>query len=233
MAEPKWRPLLFKAPMVVAIQEGRKLQTMRLVGRMLDGRLVDNHFALGPKVKRAPKVYTRPMALFSDGSLALERAAQWCPYGVPGDRLWGRETWYCDHMDAKPQGSVSDVLTWRKQLYYRADYATDAAWSNTWEAEIPGWRPAIFMPKWACRIFLEITSVRVHRLQDITEAEARLEGFPLPGPQTVRLNGKLTQVTYFDALTNLGHLWNEINPATPWASNPYVWAISFKRIKGW
>jgi len=142
----------------------------------------------------------------------LVDAIQWekCPQGIPGDRLWVRETWaapgYLDHR--KP----SDIEDWNPILY-RADgfiaRQFEVGWS--WHAFMFGrWRPSVFMPRWASRINLEIVNVRVERLQDISEEDAKAEG--CKGIKEFRAT------------------WGRINAKRGygWESNPYVWVIEFQ-----
>lgn len=127
-----------------------------------------------------------------------------CPYGQPGDRLWVRETW----AKTQPLG-----LPWPETMvvYAAGDNRTDYGGP---------WKPSIHMPRWASRITLEITGVRVERLQSISEADATAEGTPnslhLPG-------GRF-------ANENFAHLWEAINGPESWAANPWVWAITFNRV---
>jgi hypothetical protein len=127
-----------------------------------------------------------------------------CPYGQPGDRLWVRET----HMDL---GAC---------YLYRADAAAEQ--ERAIVAPRQPWRPAIHMPRAASRITLEITGVRVERLQDISEADAVAEGvrnsLHMPG-------GRF-------ANENFAHLWWAINGDGSWEANPWVWVVEFKRVEG-
>lgn len=113
-----------------------------------------------------------------------------CPYGQPGDRLWVRETFF----DAT---SLNEG-----RVLYRADGMTSCF----------GWHPSIHMPKWASRIELEIVSVRVERLQDISEADAIAEGCP---------RDILYGTGWYKAL------WNSLNGPGSWAANPWVWVVEF------
>jgi hypothetical protein len=137
-----------------------------------------------------------------------------CPYGVPGDRLWVRETW--QESDSGPD-------------YYAADYESKE------QAGVARWRPSIFMPRRTSRITLEITNVRAEQLHDITEEDAKAEGArdffeQLPGisrDQTLtsgeRADGSPVRAGY-------AVLWDEINgDRATWKTNPWVWAVSFKR----
>ena len=149
-----------------------------------------------------------------------------CPYGVPGDRLWVRETFYCDHCDY-PNAPVDEM---RLLLEYRADHRC-----RDWEAGCPcsddqgrgSWRPSIHMPRWASRITLEVTGVRVERLQAITEEGAKAEGVKVP-MIVERIREQPTHVTTFR------DLWDSINgkrPGCDWASSPWVWVVQFKRVQ--
>lgn len=148
-----------------------------------------------------------------------------CPYGVPGDRLWLRETWYCDHVFARTRGTDAEIAAWRKMLYFGADYLTPQDWSNAdeWSERTPAWRPSIHMPRWASRCTLQITSVRAQRLQNISEDDALAEGVdPYEWP------GGPANPSARDAYAEL---WDRINgKRASWSSNPWVWAIGFKRV---
>ena len=125
-----------------------------------------------------------------------------CPYGQPGDRLWVRETWRIPN--GAPRGWVD----------YRADDAREGF----------RWRPSIYMPRWASRITLEITDIRVERLQDISEEDAQAEGVKLHTeyiPMKVGFNHRQA----------FGGLWESINGPGSWDANPWVWAIEFKRVE--
>ena len=118
-----------------------------------------------------------------------------CPYGTVGDRLWVRESW------AK-SGEVGDATE------YRADNPDPIG---------AKWRPSIHMPRWASRIDLEITGIRVERLQEISERDAMAEG--------------CEYLTNSVARSNFVKLWISINGQDSWSANPWVWVIEFKRIK--
>ena len=129
-----------------------------------------------------------------------------CPYGQPGDRLWVRETW-APHADM-PRSAI-----------YRCDRGGDYQDNVTPNFR---WRPSIFMPRWASRILLEITAVRVERLQDISNEDALAEG--------VDLSGGLRMRTMPWALYR--ELWESINGDGSWEANPWVWVIEFKVLEG-
>ncbi len=120
-----------------------------------------------------------------------------CAYGKVGDILWVRETWQkVEHPELKYR--------------YRADHLNPTSVT---------WKPSIFMPKDACRIFLEVTEIKVERLQDISEEDAIAEGVEVP-------TYKETELAKYK--TNFSILWEFINGEESWESNPWVWAITFK-----
>jgi len=136
-----------------------------------------------------------------------------CPYGVPGDRLWVREAF------------ATDVVPGAREVIYRADQsdasaipAAAAAWRSF------GWAPSIFMPRWASRVTLEVTGVRVERLQDISEEDAAAEGIE---PDF----GNAYTCAARDYRRAFERGWDTINGTrAPWASNPWVWAVEFRRL---
>lgn len=218
----KGRPIIFSAPMVRAILSGAKTQTRRIVKNAhmmsVDGELV-------------------PIAAF-------------CPYGQPGARLWVREAWRvgawdesagCVATDYKADGycrrewlRVDDedlFIRLRQQCIDDARAALGPADRYTWE---PGrspcrWRPSIHMPRWASRITLEITDVRVERLQDISEADAVAEGCKPIRPELV-LDGLIVRLER-SAVDEYRQLWQSIHGPESWNANPWVWVIEFKKLE--
>lgn len=132
-----------------------------------------------------------------------------CPYGQPGDRMWIRETW-AYHVQAI--GAVCDE---DGPFVYAAD--TFGKQYRLCEK----WTPSIHMPRWASRILLEISAVRVERLQDISEEDAIAEGC---------INSLHLQGGRF-AKENFEHLWWTINGDGSWEANPWVWVVEFKRVQ--
>jgi len=188
----KERPILFSGEMVRAILEGRKTMTRRVVKLP--------RWALPGSLECDGTIPFWPMAedMYGD-SKRIE-----CPYGQVGDLLWVKETF------AQVDGD---------ELYFRA---SDSELTEEEREEGMKWKPSIFMPRWASRITLEIVSVMVERLQDITEEDAKAEGTHLyrrTRPDT-------------EYRENYRTLWEKINGAESWAANPYVWVIEFKKIEG-
>src|SRR5690606_20772737 len=159
-----------------------------------------------------------------------------CPYGQPGDWLWVRETWapMCREADPYCWCETEEQRKRNHYIEYRAD--TGNPRPGDWPADIPAgeevprWRPSIHMPRWASRITLEITDVRVERLQDITEADIIAEGC------TVDAVARWAGVPWSDMPT-LHHAfrvgWDRLNARRGygWDANPWVWAITFRRLE--
>ncbi|EEB1798730.1 hypothetical protein GKU95_19280 [Salmonella enterica] len=156
---------------------------------------------------------------FYGRAVAAELLAKHCPYGQPGDRIWVRETY-------RVHGKATDVAT----LVYRASVR------NSWTEQthrVPvevcnkpvseKWTPLIHMPRWASRILLEITDVRVERLHDMSEADAKAEGAT---PATYKITPP--EAVY---RVGFGDIWRSIYGQDNWLSNPLVWVIEFKRIQ--
>lgn len=196
--------------MVRALLSGSKTQTRRLVA------IRD----FGPSETQGYDwTFRGRYGLWNDVSHA--RLMEQCPYGAPGDQMWVRETWgYFGGDEYLYQQDPGSVL-------YRADEGRDAA----------RWRPSIHMPRWASRITLEVTEVRVQRLQDISEADARAEGvcpffevYENIGRDQCITSGERAEDAPFRA--SYACLWDEINgDRAPWAENPWVWAVSFRRVQ--
>lgn len=190
----KEHPILFSGPMVRAILAGTKTQTRRVVK---------------PQPVLPPDIDPAILpAAWEAGEIDVR-----CPYGVPGDRLYCRETWAPFDETAMRDRDPS-------MIFYRAD--------DERQMETDGsWRPSIHMPRWASRITLEITDVRVERVREISEADAYAEGCNDDGhPYISPFGGRAV-------LNNYAALWNQINGARPgcaWADNPYVWCVSSRRV---
>jgi hypothetical protein len=204
--QPEELPILMSAPMVRATLEDRKGQTRRIVQHVPPGTERFEQDRLNPREWWPRK-----------GALNVGPPIR-CPYGARGTVLWVRETW-------APRDNLALRELDRRHVFYRADdethYATDGKW-----------RPGIHMPRWACRLRLRVKDVRIERLQEITEADARAEGLPLPEPMKARINGKVGEVTFMEARVAFVYLWNAINgDREPWDRDPFVFVVSFERIK--
>ncbi len=143
-----------------------------------------------------------------------------CKFGQPGDRLWVREAWKAhttfDHL---PPRDIPNTHVW---------YMADAGY----KAE-SRYRQGMFMPRWASRILLEIVSVRVERLQDISEADAIAEGIePLYGAwRDYQTQPSINhRPTWSTAIGSYRSLWESLNGPGSWAANLWVWVVEFKRV---
>lgn len=210
----KARPLLFSAPMVRALLAGKKTQTRRIVkpqppigtGALRDIPHENRWWAAYAEKDSVGTTY-RP--------LGSDQQHDWrCPYGMAGDLLWVRETFQPLFADGFDHNSCP-VPDWGTGYGYAPRYmATEDAieWIDGDDNITDRCKPAIHMPRWASRITLRITDVRVERLQEISEADAIAEGRSLtPG----------------DARGYFPETWEAINGADSWAANPWVWVICF------
>ena len=201
----KSRSILFSAPMVRALLTGTKTQTRR---PLREGAWLD------------PKEGVIRMCSVGNGVTGFQSVA--CPYGAPGDQLWVREQF---------AGSIAyerhgyPLREWGNKIWYCADGEPR---SGQWTRP----RPSIHMPRSLSRITLELTDVRVERLQDISEADALAEGVTPkwePGCSG-RLMEAIGGFSFRPAASAYADLWEQINGAGSWDANPWVWALSFKRV---
>jgi|SRR6185369_7719408 len=248
----KERPILFSGPMVRALLDGRKTQTRRImkpqpVSVEIDAKTFENptsgamcigYEACPPGWRPMPWFkfdeatngrleYLRPAVGGVGMTPARVRAAsrrhgdsqKWaegevvglCPHGQPGDRLWVRETWRPVHSGDPTRGAQ-----------YRADLHG---------ADQTRWKPGIHMFRWASRITLELTGVRVERLQDISEADAKAEGVERFGQGWKHYFYPDEPESAWEFASNsYASLFDKINGAGSWDKNPWVWVLEFKRV---
>lgn len=197
----KERPIIFSAPMVKAILEGRKSMTRRIVKpqpEYRESKSLLGHYA------------TWANGWNIDDPIGLKAFVDGCPYGGPGDRLWVKETFM----------GTKDCLSYR---------ATDPR--QVIEFGFDRWTPSIYMPRWASRITLEIVSVRVERVKEISEEDADKEGFGGDFPHRIFPElfnpdcGHLSMQECFAAL------WESIHGPGSWERNDWVWVIEFRRVR--
>lgn len=216
----KEHPILFSTPMVQAILAGKKTQTRRIVKHHLDDRGV--------------RTFNKPFEDWHGREVK-------CPYGNIGDRLWVRERFY--PYDWTEEGGIrkdeSGFLYYSDTCDPRPFGMEDETCVHEFgdnKKDWPSWKPSIHMPRTACRINIEITNIRVERLQDISNDDAKSEGakdhlnssdlnlmsgidkdYKLPSPFGEHQFGFMA-------------LWCKINGVESWIENPFVWVIQFKRI---
>lgn len=234
---PSIRPILFSAPMVRALIDGRKTQTRRAIkpAPPTQAAFFGSSFGLCRSVADGVRMISlnqydtlpkHPTDWDLVGSVGVARDAGFpnryrCPYGGVGDLLYVREAWQLHER-------ASDVC----KVVYRA--SVGRSWSEAHEqfpdslaakmAARPfqhGWRPGIHQPRWSSRLTLEITEVRAQTLHQISEADAIAEGSQEPSLVSLTGAGWSERDVY-------ARLWNSINGKDAWALNPWVWAVSFK-----
>ncbi len=206
----KERPIIFSAPMVRAILEGRKTVTRLGVKPQPEGHYwewVPGY--VGEYRHEGDNLWHFAHRIPQNPQWDCERQIR-CPYGQPGDRLWVRETW-CYAWDDEREGWTDP-----ERYCYRADGVEVI---NVDDSECSPWKPSIHMPRRASRITLEVTGVRVERLQDISDEQALAEGVD----RTNALYKGNSRRLFAD-------LWDSINGFGSCAVNPWVWVVEFKRL---
>jgi hypothetical protein len=212
--------------MVCALLDGRKTQTRRVVKPAGAHHIFQFR---GEDEARGADEPTGKWAWCRSADVVSEHIH--CPYGKPGDRLWVRETW---SIECLGRIGTSEGYDCTYELEYRADGATrefdclpgtdDSAYLRAYDRMRGDWWPSIHMPRWASRIALEVTGVRVERLQDISQADAEAEGIDF-----------LRHVPDADETLTARELymclWDGLKPSAgaEWSDNPWVWVVEFKR----
>lgn len=224
----KERGIIFNAEMVRAILDGRKTQTRRIVKNVMP----DNGMWLKKPTKTRSGTTTHVLDTPKHNL---------CPLGKVGDRLWVREAWsvvshefdddglMIDYVPDRPTKAVHEMPYGHGYYTGHVIYSADGAF--TWGDDdgcIDGrscWKPSIHMPRWASRITLEITDVRVEHLQSISEADAKAEGFD--NSQSDATNS----IGWFEKpIRAFRRVWENIYGNDGWDNNPWVWVIEFKRV---
>ena len=235
-------PILFSAPMVRAILDGRKTQTRRIVKPE------------PPSVEDVRRLSGSDFSIFTDDCAArpgdfrvagpvwavrdlMGQEPWWrSPYGAPGDRLWVRETWQAwncvgheyDEWDPITR-EVRMGEPWSEWIEQRGrpdaiEYLADGKSNGPWT-------PSIHMPRWASRIDLEITEVRVERLHDISGEDARAEGIQVARCEVCARSSSMCPADASSHIMEFADLWRDINGDESWGANPWVWAIAFRRVR--
>lgn len=221
----KERPILFSGPMVRAILDGRKSVTRRVAKLPHDHVLYSN-----PDFDASGADAAWQFMGYRDGEREVDSVRLRCPYGKPGDRLWVRESLEQEYTTADADTPNGCLATYRadSQVVYRNGRPAMYEWQRPT-------LPSIHMPRWASRITLEVTEVRVERLQDISQDDAEMEGIDTIDSMTC--SGDVTQFYTVGDICEpcprqaFAELWDSINAKTyPWESNPWVWAIEFARV---
>jgi hypothetical protein len=204
--------------MVRAILDGAKTQTRRVVK---------------PQPKNLP-IFCTPETTFRcdapqwvDADCVNPGVPMKCPYGQPGDQLWVKETARLN------LGSEENVIQYRADMAIseiQEDWFSDDPVLRRWivgqSIKPEGWRPSILMPRRASRITLEITGIRVERLNDISEADAKAEGC-----NGHFVDGHAGYPIGYAPQDEYRTLWESINGPGSWAANPWVWVVEFRKVK--
>ncbi|MFW4932797.1 hypothetical protein [Pseudomonas aeruginosa] len=220
---PRERPILFNDQMVRAILEGRKTVTRRVMKpQPTPSKDGGHHWPCN--VHQSMLHVERELQNGEGCWCGLAEAA--CPFGKPGERLWVREAWTIDLLAAYSTEKGYDS---EYELRYRADDAAREIhvapsepdpYLALYDSQRGDWRPSIHMPRWASRVLLEITAVRVERLQDITPNQCIAEGAWREKDKELG-RGQ-------EAIAAFADLWR--STGGDWDANPWVWVIEFKRV---
>lgn len=223
----KERPMIFNAEMVRAILDGRKTQTRRIV----KGVPSSHNFHGWVMSSTSAKDEGKACWAVGKSPLLNHPIRMRCPFGEVGDRIWVRETWAdvnhagCPAVAYRADSEVRDL---NEEDGDEQDPNLEKYWFANWYPDLisgteGNWTPSIHMPRWASRITLEITGVRVERLASISTGDAQAEGYPAERAEN---GGNL------DAWLWFRDLWDGIYPEQTFKHNPWVWVIEFKRIEG-
>jgi len=226
----KEQPIIFKPEMVRAILEGRKTQTRRIIKNVMpdseDAEEEEYFWAFGDG-HSGIGWYQGLSEYSSEGSIFFK-----CPYGVPGDRLWVRETF-----------SILQDKPTMNRVIYRVDHGFTGGGIKY---DLAKWKPSIHMPRWASRINLEVTNVRVQRVMAISRKDAIAEGAVqinkhfLMDPEVLKIPVKYSNVTQLNDERYWGNdnapgafasYFEKINGSDAWDRNPWVWVVEFKEVK--
>lgn len=231
----KERPMLYTGAMVRAVLADAKTMTRRVMKvQPSEGSTVTVERYEPAIVSRSGELVPGPEvfgAHWGDGEFGLV-----CPYGQPGDRLWVRETCRAEELESGQDGVLyladnhfrpindtpSDAIQWMKMNVYGKQGGTNV--------------PSIHMPRWACRLLLEITDVRVERLQDISNEDCIAEGINriAHGREGYFYHHQRTepdQHNWCHPDDAYKELWESLYGAGSWDANPWVWVIEFKKVE--
>lgn len=231
----KERPIIFSPHSVQGILAGCKTQTRRVMQQ-------PDSYSLGYMMGEKKQYAIQCGADYPDD----DRDHRYPPHGVPGDRLWVKEPWVPVRWGSyEAYDRDHKVNEWEKPcIMYAADPV--CGWHQPWDAYEKKWRNAMFMPRWASRLTLEITDLRVEKVQNISEVDAIAEGIIRedlpPDPDNFHPPGSYGYVTgkypfpkgmiYVNAKDAYREVWDSINGKThPWSKSPWVWVIEFKPVR--
>lgn len=228
------RPILFSGPMVKQIIYRKKFQTRRTNGLELVNASPDDWTFSRVMTE---EVGDRSLAVFTKGGRIITIP---CRYGLPGHHLWVREN-YCFREFCEASG----IDDWFANVSYEADGSHRTIYQCDAPSDVGFWpgaairkyegknRPSIFMYRWISRLSLQITDIRVERLQNISSQDAIDEGLlsVMDGTGTLKWRGDWETETRIMPIDAYQDIWESINGPESWRANPWVWAITFKVVQ--
>jgi hypothetical protein len=228
----KERPIVMQGHSIQSILAGIKTQTRRVIKPQRPAVV-----GYKPAISGEHWIETLPVSGdFGRGHIetTISGDSIKVPYGKIGDRLWVRETWCLNHPEIDPQPPKDG----------RPEHDKRTCWYFATEPSVEGednkspWRSPLLMPRWASRLTLEITKIRVERLHDISAEDMLAEGVsaqrgPTPPSDGLRVGCSLGMVGVTALKANWREGWDKINgKRAPWSSNPWLWVIDFKKVEG-
>ncbi|CAH1457658.1 MULTISPECIES: hypothetical protein [Klebsiella] len=228
----KERGMIFNSEMVRAILDGRKTQTRRIMKVQPESNQL-GLLLITDSTKHSDIGKYHWAESNATGNHVRSKLFS-CPFGAVGDRIWVRETWSSDFANYYPNDRVWYAADNNRRLDIEVVDGVRGIYSPESDVHVPfRWQPSIHMPRWASRILLEITNVRVERLNAISEEDARAEGIIDGGclncgePEPCGCANPEP-----DATDAFAYLWQSIYGQENWNANPWVWVIEFKRVEG-
>lgn len=235
----KERPILFSTPMVQARLNGTKTMTRRTKGLdKINENPDDWQFEWADFYLKKPYTFTQKSTV-NEKSLVERNFNQEqinCPFGMIGDVLWVKETFNISPNDQLTPDEKNNCIPHEGNpeeysIVYKASSKENTHPDHP-EWGKKKWKPSLFMPKSAARIFLEITDIRVERLQSIPEQDAINEGIEPCGTHGYKnYLSKTEMLCKLNPIESFKTLWQSINGVESWDKNPFVWVLQFKRIK--
>ncbi|HBR1399320.1 TPA: morphogenetic protein [Klebsiella pneumoniae] len=228
------RGMIFNAEMVRAILDGRKTQTRRIMKVQPESNQL-GLLLITDSTKHSDIGKYHWAESNATGNHVRSKLFA-CPFGAVGDQIWVRETFQGPLFDYELMDEyLEDSSKFEKPEFcqYAADGGHRPEYQDANDNLRHGWRPSIHMPRWASRLLLEITDVRVERLNAISEEDARAEGIIDGGclncgePEPCGCANPEP-----DATDAFAYLWQSIYGQENWNANPWVWVIEFKRVEG-
>ena len=240
----KFIPILFSTPMVQAERANRKTKTRRTKGlEKINQNPDDWQFEWADFSLKLPWRFTQKSTVNNDSlkENSFNQEAIKCPYGQIGDILWVKEKFreylYVDENDCICfDKKIIEYAADNPPLIPQMDRDGSAMYNKDGSEKFIPWKPSLFMPKSACRTFLQIKSIKVERLQDISEEDAKEEGVLFGRTcsgvkETLFKDYSDNSFTLKSAKKSFQSLWKSINGQESWNANPWVWVIEFQRIE--